>query len=257
MPFWDDGEIWVHSIPGRPGLDVVTAALYFLGSVVVFVRYLRKRHWIDLFLLVSVPLFMLPSILSLAFPNETPSLNRTGAAYIPIFVLAAIGLEGFLKALIGKTGSRVGLGLAVIVGLALLGRSISQNYDLEFRQFDTQFMKGAWNTSQIGAVIRGFADSIGEPDSAYVIPSPHWVDTRLVGINAGYPGKDYALPRQDLVKTVGVEGPKLYIFKPDDTQTFSELQQLFPQGSASRRSSPYEGKDFMVYLVPAQAGAGR
>ena len=257
MPFWDDGEIWVHSIPGRPGLDVVTAALYFLGSVVAFVRYLRKRHWIDLFLLVSVPLFMLPSILSLAFPNETPSLNRTGAAYIPIFVLAAIGLEGFLKALKGKTGSRLGLGLAVIVGFGLLGRSISQNYDLEFRQFDTQFMKGAWNTSQIGAVIRGFADSVGSPDNAYVIPFPHWVDTRLVGINAGYARKDYALPRQDLVKTVGVAGPKLFIFKPEDSQTFSALQQLFPQGSYSMRASSYEGKDFMVYLVPAQTGAGR
>ena len=46
---------------------------------------------------------------------------------------------------------------------------------------------------QIGQVIRGFADSVGDADDAYVIPYPYWVDTRLVGINAGYPTTDYAL----------------------------------------------------------------
>jgi hypothetical protein len=254
MPFWDDGEIWVHSVTGRPGLDLVSAALYFLGSIMVLVRYIRRRHWIDLFLLVSIPLFMLPSILSLAFPNETPSLNRTGAAYIPIFILAAIALEGVLKAVRGKTGSRFGLGLAVMVAVLLIGRSAAQNYDLVFRQFDQQFMRGAWNTSQIGKVIQGFGASVGDPDNAYVIPFPHWVDTRLVGINAGYPRKDYALQRADIAKTMGGEGAKLFIFKPDDAETMLTLQQLYPQGSYTIQESAYPGKDFIVYLVPAIAG---
>lgn len=257
MPFWDDGEIWVHSVTGRPSLDLVSAALYFLGSLVVLVRYIRRRHWIDLFLLVSVPLFMLPSILSLAFPNETPSLNRTGAAYIPIFILAAIGLEGLLKTVRGKTGSRFGFGLAVVVAVLLIGRSVAQNYDLVFRQFDQQFMRGAWNTSQIGGVIRGFADSVGDAEHAYVIPYPHWVDTRLVGMNAGYPRKDYALQRDDIAKTMGAESAKLFIFKPEDSETMQILQQLYPQGAYSIQASPYEGKDFVVYMVPAAAGSIR
>ena len=56
----DDGEIWVNSVPHRPALDVVSAALFALGVILVFVRYVRHRHWLDLFLLVSIPLLQLP-----------------------------------------------------------------------------------------------------------------------------------------------------------------------------------------------------
>ena len=99
MFFWDDGDVWVHSIPHRPALDVISAALFFLGLVLVVLRYLRKRSWVDLFLLVSIPLLLLPSILSLAFPNENPNLNRTAGAYVPVFLILAIGLEGLLSAI--------------------------------------------------------------------------------------------------------------------------------------------------------------
>ena len=42
---WDDGEIWVHSIPHRPALDIVSGALFLIGIVLVLVRYIRRRHW--------------------------------------------------------------------------------------------------------------------------------------------------------------------------------------------------------------------
>ena len=251
MPFWDNGDIWVHSVTGRPALDVVAAALYFLGSIQVLVRYIRKRHWIDLFLLVSVPLFMLPSILSLAFPGENPSLNRTGAAFIPIFILAAIGLEGILSSFIRLTKTRSAVIVAGVLGLALIGWSASNNDYLVQTKFDQQFMEGAWNTSQIGAVIRGFVDSIGTPDSAFVIPYPYWVDTRLVGINAGFPAKDYALNRDQIATTLDIQAAKLFIFKPEDNDTLTTLQNIYPNGTSFLHKSAYAGKDFIAYLVPA------
>ncbi len=100
MPFWDNGGIWVHSIPTRPALGVVSAASYFIGLVMLLVRYIRKRNWLDLTLIISVPLLMLPSILSLAFPEENPSLNRTGGAYIVIFLIAGLGLESIFDRVI-------------------------------------------------------------------------------------------------------------------------------------------------------------
>ena len=36
---WDDGEIWVVSVTHRPALDVISAALFFSGVVLLFVRY--------------------------------------------------------------------------------------------------------------------------------------------------------------------------------------------------------------------------
>ncbi|NMB67477.1 MAG: glycosyltransferase family 39 protein [Chloroflexi bacterium] len=250
MPFWDNNSIWVHSVTGRPALDVITAALYFIGLVLVIVRYIRKRDWVDLFLLVSIPLLMMPSILSLAFPEENPSLNRSGAAYIPIFIIAAIGLESLLASLWARVSSMAGR--IAIVGLAgaLLGISANLNYDLVFHQYDEQFMSGAWNTSQIGRVIRGFAESTGDPDHAYVIPYPHWVDTRLVGINAGYPLKDYALWADQLETTVEVDAPKLFIVKPEDQVALEKLRQLYPQAREFLYDSGRDGKDFLIYSVP-------
>ena len=75
MFFWDNGTIWPHSIPDRPALDVVTAALYFLGTLMLLLRYIRSRHWLDLFLIFSVPLLMMPSILSLGIPRRKPLLK--------------------------------------------------------------------------------------------------------------------------------------------------------------------------------------
>jgi len=249
MPFWDDGEVWVNSIPGRPGLDAVTAALYFLGTVMVAARYWRKRHWLDLFLLVAVPLLMMPSILSLAFPNENPSINRAGGAVIPVFILAGIGLDGTLRSLKGKTGSWMGSALVVVVGAALLGRAAVQNYNLVFIQYETQYMRGIWNTGQIGEVIAQFANTIGTLDTAYVVPFPYWLDTRLVGIHAGYPRKDYALRREDLAGTVNTPGAKLFILKLEDVETLSALTALYPNGQPRQIPGTYEGRDFITYTV--------
>ena len=58
---FDDGEIWVHSVTHRPALDIISAALFVIGVVLVLVRYIRNRHWLDLFLLVSIPLLLMPS----------------------------------------------------------------------------------------------------------------------------------------------------------------------------------------------------
>ena len=123
MFFWQDGVVWVHSIPLRPALDVVSAGLFFAGSVLVLVRYIRKRNWLDIFLLLSIPLLMLPSILSLAFPDENPSLNRTAGAIIPVFILIALALDGLLSSLNTNLGKRAGLVATWVVGLGLVGLS--------------------------------------------------------------------------------------------------------------------------------------
>lgn len=254
MPWWDNGDIWVHSIPGRPALDAISAVFYLFGSVWILLRYIQKRRWQDIFLLVSVPLLMMPSILSLAFPEENPSLNRTGGAVIPVFIIAAVGFEGFLGNIFRRTRTKLGKSLTLFLGLMLVSGVIVSNYDLVFRVYARQFMAGAWNTSQIGKVIRGFAESVGSPDHAYVVPYPYWVDTRLVGINAGYPLKDYALWPESFEETLSESGAKLFIIKKEDELSLESLRLLYPNGSYSLQNSEYEGKEFWVFLVPAEPG---
>jgi hypothetical protein len=251
MFFYDNGEIWVHSIPHRPALDYVTGALFFLGLIVVILRYIKKRNWIDLFLLISIPLLMMPSILSLAFPAENPSLNRTGAAIVPVFVIAAMGGMSAMESMWKRMNGKFGRTMIVLLSVILLIWTAVLNFRLVFKTFDEQFMAGAWNTSEIGQVIRGFTESIGTEDTAFVVPFPYWVDTRLVGINAGFPQKDYALWPDKFQETLTETRAKLFILKAEDTADLAKLQELYPSGTTTTHTNPREGKDFFIFFVPA------
>lgn len=251
---FDDGEIWVHSIPHRPALDVVSAALFALGIVLVLIRYARNRHWLDLFLLASIPLLQLPSTLSLAFPGENPALNRAGGAYIPAFIIGAMALDGFLTSF-GRRGMRNIL-MWGVAGL-LLFISSSQNYDLVFDQYANSFKQGAWNSSDMGGVIKQFERDYGRTDTVWIVPYPHWVDTRLPAVWAGIPNRDMAMWRDNLPTTLELTGPKLFLVKANledpsgnDAETLNVLRSLYPNGQQRLFDSDVPGHDFWVYLAP-------
>lgn len=265
----DDGEIWVHSVTHRPALDVVSATLFLIGVLLVFVRYLRQRHWLDLILLLSIPLLAMPSILSLAFPGENPALNRAGGAYIPTFLFAALAFDGLFVAVGGQTSPNpsgrgqakkfIGMraGIAWGLGLLLLTASALQNYDLVFRQYARQFDSGAWNSSEMGAVIKEFGNTYGTTDTVWIVPYPHWVDTRLPGVWAGIPNRDFAMWRDNLPDTVELPGPKLFLVKANvsgspenDQETLDVLKELYPQGRLELSSSNVEGHEFWIFFVP-------
>ena len=75
-----------------------------------------------------------------------------------------------------------------------------------------------------------------------MVPYPHWVDTRLVGIHAVQQVKDYALWRD-------IAPPKLYIYRPDDLDTYDVLQNRYPDGINVIYTSAVDGRDFMLYYV--------
>ncbi len=250
---WNDGVIWVNSLPNRPALDVVSGALFLIGIVLLVLRYFQKRHWLDLFLLLSIPILLLPSILSLAFPGENPALNRTAGAIIPAFLIIAMALDGLFTALVSDGRRRI---MAYALTAALLVVSAAQNFDLVFRQFDQNFRNGAWNSSDMGMVIKHFGETYGETNTAWIVPFAFWVDTRLPGIWAGIPNKDFAIPPDHLNDTLQNASPKLFILKANlqdpsqnDQKSIDILQQFYPQGSLSLHHSSEPGHDFWIYLV--------
>ena len=259
---WDDGEIWVHSVTHRPALDVVSAVLFLIGVILLLIRYIGKRHWLDLFLLLSIPLLTMPSILSLAFPGENPALNRAGGAYVPAFVVAALALDGLVSATLntGLTGlgrGKVRAGLAWGMAVVLMAWSGVQNYDLVFHQYYESFRTGAWNSSDMGAVIKEFEETYGQTDTVWIVPFPHWVDTRLPGVWAGIPNRDFAIWREHLPETVQLPGPKLFMVKANlqvpeanDQETLDLLRELYPQGTLDMYDSDVIGHDFWMYSVP-------
>ncbi len=253
---WDDGSIWVASVPNRPALDVVSGALFLIGIVLLLARYFQKRHWLDLFLLLSVLILQLPSTLSLAFPDENPALNRAGGSYVPVFIIVALALDGLITAFGSEKKRQV---IAWILTGILLFCSAAQNYDLVFNQFDQQFRLNSWNSSEMGAVIKQFSLVYGETDTVWIVPFPYWVDTRLPGVWAGIPNRDFAMFPDHLSDTLQISGPKLFMVKAssqdptaNDQKSLNTLKQLYPQGSLSLHHSSVPGHDFWIYFVPAQ-----
>ena len=245
---WNNGGIWVHSIPDRPALDVVGGALFLLGVFLILIRYLRSRHWADLVLLLAIPLTQMPSILSLAFPAENPSLNRTAGAIVPVFLVVGVSLDGLLASF-GSEKRRAALGWG-FVGLFFL-LSFNQNYNLVFHQYNDQYTANAWNTSEMGGVMKQFIATDHAPDNVWIVPYAFWVDTRLPPIWAGLPGRDIAIFPEKLPATTLVGGPKLFMVATQDTETLSVLQALYPQGTLTRYlSSVDQYHDFWIFTVP-------
>ena len=246
---WNGGSVWVISVPGRPALDIVSGALFHLGLLVVGWRYLRKRQWHDLLLLLSIPLLLMPSVLSLAFPAENPILSRTAAAIVPVFVVIGIALDTILCAVARGCHSAC---WSAVVAVAMVSGALVHNYQLVFKQYGQLYALSSWNTSEMGRVIRAFADSVGAADSAWQVAYPHWADSRLVGFNAGYPGKDYALWPEHFRDTQQLAGPKLFLINVNDQASEAHLRGLYPESSLKVYQSRTPTKDFHILFVPGK-----
>lgn len=246
---WNNGEIWPVSVTNRPALDIVMAAFFHLGVVLLLIRYLLRRNWLDLFLILSIPVLLLPSILSLAFPSENPALNRTAGAIVPVFVVVALAFESFLRGVETRLSASRGRWLSMFLATILLFWSGLQNYDLVFNQYQKNYSLSSWNSSEIGGVIQKLTSTIVQEPNAYVVAYPHWVDTRLVGINAGYPTRDFAIWPEDFPKTLDQQGTKLFIIRSDDLNSLESLQLLYPRHMLKLYDSKLENKDFYIFVV--------
>jgi len=249
MFFYDNGVIWVHSIPNRPALDIVSAALYFIGTSFAIVESIRKKNWLMIAILISIPLLLMPSILSLAFPSENPCLNRTGGAYVLTFVLAGYGWVQIANYFSGGQRNKERTLLLIGITLCCVFICSFQNYALVFRQYRQEYDLNAWNTSEIAKEIKRFSQNGGELGDAFVVPYPYWVDTRLVGINLGLPRKDYAIWPEDFAKIKQTAGAYLFIIKPEDSADLSLLQAMFPNSSLVTYQSKIPGKNFIEFFV--------
>jgi len=143
-----------------------------------------------------------------------------------------------------------------LLGVLLLV-SARQNYDLVFRQYYRSFLGGAWNSSDMGKVIKEFEETFGRTDTVWIVPFPHWVDTRLPAVWAGIPNRDMAMWRENLPDTVELTGPKMFLVKANvddpngnDQESLDVLETLYPNGQLRMFDSEVPGHDFWIFMVP-------
>ncbi|MBI4772355.1 MAG: glycosyltransferase family 39 protein, partial [Chloroflexi bacterium] len=248
-------QVWVNTLPGRPALDFWMGGLLVLGAAFVIYRLAVRRSLRDALLLLLVPVLLLPSTLSLAFPNENPSAARAGAAVVVVYIFVALPLSWiiryFRERFPGSGWGYTGWAAAAVV----LALSAQVNYRMYFVEYPRQYVGSAQNASEIGQVIYDFSRTIGSYETAYMIAFPYWVDTRAVGMYAGKFGWDNTYPPGGYDQlSVPVTDPrnKLFILHPDDRRALGILRQLYPTGTLSQYHSarPNPSHQFLLYFVP-------
>jgi len=247
---WRGDVVWVTNVPNDPALDYVMGALFVLGVVYALVRLIRYREVAYAYLLAGILIMLMPSTLSLAFPGENPSLVRSGGALPMVMILVALPVRlalGKLEQLYGRRGLAVG-GLATIGLLAVLAQL---NFSWYFNSYATQYRQASWNATEMGQVIRDFANSVGDTQHAYLKGWPHWVDHRNVAINMGDITWNNALLDIEQAKAhVADPANKLYLLNVQDQKSVTRLKELFPRGQIREFKSATPGRNFLIFFAP-------
>ncbi len=249
---WVGDMAWPNSVPGDPALDYVAGGLFVLGVAYALYRLTIAREKAYAFVLLGVGTMLLPTALSLAFPNENPSIVRAGGAIPFVFILVALPLAYAARALRQSLNdsmwSKVA-GIGVIVFLLLV--CARTNYLRYFRDFDQTYRRLAWNSSEVASVIRGFAESVGDVEHAWILLYPHWVDTRNVAIHLQRLDWEQTLPQAEDARAHARDGAnKLYILNLNDHANLARLKEIFPNAQTRIFRARTPGHDFYALYVP-------
>ncbi len=246
---WQGDVVWVNYISNKPFLGAVSGGLLVLGAVYWLYALLRYRRLPDTMIIIGIFILLLPSTLSIAFPNENPSAVRMGGAIPLIFVLVGLPLYVAGKDFTRLWGRYLG---NIILGLCaafLMVQATRGAYHSYFKVYDAQYRESSWNTTEIAAVMKDFAHTVGDLEHAYLKSWPHWVDHRNVGINLGDPTWDNRVEWQHIKEHPTDPANKLYIVNPRDEETVQLLRELYPQGQLHEYQSSTAHKNFLMYYV--------
>jgi uncharacterized SAM-binding protein YcdF (DUF218 family) len=241
---WSNNSTWVDGIAKRPALDCISAVLFLLGLVWLSTRWKKEKRWDWLTIPLLWILLLIPSVMSLAFPLENPSLSRAYGAAVPVFMLSGVGLVVFVKQIQNSARARI-----IIASLIAL-LAVFLNYRLLHGSYIDQYRLNAWNTREMSATIMKFEADYGEDAQAWVVSHPHWVDERAVAILSGKDSESLRLDIQSVNTLSEHDGSQLFILNIEAVETLDRLKVLYPNGVESIAQSTIKGKDFRIYLVP-------
>ena len=252
---WYGDEVWVCTVARAPAIDVISGGLLLLGVVYALFYLGRKRGLLAAQLLIGGPILLLPSVLNLAFPNESPSVTRAGGAMPIVAVLIALALLHLAGEIKSSLGSKIGPIVSGMLITALLVSMAAINFQRYFTTYFTNYRLSAMNTREVSDAVRDYVGSIGDFNQVYLKGWPHWLDARALALQvAGRPGwetTNVTLDPQEVLKLPGdSSSPRLYILHPADVETLDILRRAFPNGWTRANRSATPGHDFVFFFVP-------
>jgi hypothetical protein len=235
-------------------MDLITGAL-LLGGLAAFVTYIAMSH--DpraIFLLLAMPILVLPSTLSTVVPWENPSVNREGPVVPIVFLIAALPIALLHQRLVDRFGDGTGTVICAYAAAALIAVAATQNYVEYFHDFDRQTREIVANTPEIAAAIRGGTTAGVALEDTYVIDWPNWMDIRNVGFELGE--IDWAFShnvlQEDPLPTQPEGRSMLLIVNALDSDRLEEIERMYPTSLVSTYPAEIPDKSFITVLIPAE-----
>lgn len=239
-------SVFIANVPYMRQLGFVAAALFLPGVAWLIWRW---RRGYNLQVLVMLGVMLLPTALSLAFPNEVPSAIRGVGALPAAVLISALALALLRRALVaGLAGRRGGAAAVGVLLAAVLTYEAVATYPLYFRDYVAQLPDGNYSiTLAMAKAINGF----GNPDQAYIVVWPHWYDGNAVQAQMGRSRPDwqndlYEL-RADAPPLQGPPGTFMVIVHPQDVAALSTLREAFPRGVALSQYKHDGSTAFITY----------
>jgi 4-amino-4-deoxy-L-arabinose transferase-like glycosyltransferase len=252
---WRGDEVWVSAIRDAPALDVIGGGLFLLGFLYVVFYLGRQRRLLAAQLSIGGIILLLPSMLNLAFPNESPSVVRAGGAIPMAAVLAGLALlylgDQLQSSLSGAQGKLAAWALVAVLLVSLT----ATNFQRYFAGYRAQYQAAAMNTREVSDALRNYVISGGDFVYVYHKAYPHWLDSRALALQVaqapGWETTNVTLQPQVLSRfRLNPVGPTLYLLHPSDVESLNLLQGLYPDGRAQLIPSATPGHNFVFFTVP-------
>jgi hypothetical protein len=265
--------LWFSNAPNVPHMDTLVGGLLILGLAAWIVRIIRRRDVVDILVPVTIFIMLLPSALSIAFPNENPSATRTSGTLPFAYLLAAYPLALILQSITRLTDrKRLSMGLGTVVIALVMTVSYSQNARTYFQDYHSQYLLSSLPYAQAGDDIRQFTADVGTEGNTFMIAYPFWWDHRALGLEAGlldYPNGILSLddvPQflYDSFQRTGryafdPEQDILFFFSTDDDNgeiTATQLREWFPNGVVDLTFVEAQNRSYATYRAPAPGQDG-
>lgn len=267
---WKGDVAWINGVPNYPVMDSVTGAFLIVGCAAWLALIIRKRDPVYLLIPIMLIIMLLPSALSIAAPLENPSATRASGSLPPAYLIAALPLALLVvklqDVLIGHGRRIVPIGMVAVV----VSGAFFVNLDTYFNDY-LQSYDNSWKPhSEPGRILRGFAMSDGSYGNAFIIHHEHWLDHRIVGLEAGILDWTNAIISRDAVPDflydayncveykyrIDPERDLLFFYHQLDKDTAEQLSDWFPEGHSVLIESRLPQHSFYIYRVPAMGYEG-
>jgi hypothetical protein len=244
---WRGSSTWTVLLPYDPFLDAVSGAL-LLAGLLLAARYAAGGAWRWTWILPALFVLTLPSTLVFAYPEENPSLNRSGAAIPLVFLLVGLPVAYLWRGFLRERMALLVAGIAALLAAAAV--SARENAEAYFGRFAARYDAVIDHAMEMAAVLRGYQAQGIPLDHQYLLAADFWVDARNIAIELGDPAwvTTHNIPAPSVPSGLAAR-PLVFLYRASDLERVTALRRLYPGGEARILRQSYPGRDFGVYLV--------